>query len=177
MKKEELKKKVLSNFEQVLENTKLEVSKKIETQKKQIETKLNTEIDTLEKIITLISQKVLYKKHNNKYILVTENVLLEDYSRETKYGWQKGVEYKEEDDYRTPKINIKVNGESYHHIGYLLYDYEKQLNDKIKTSHYQWQQLTEQKEVYDNLRKQEPMIIKLITDFQTMQDDLVSYDD
>ena len=72
------------------------VNKKLEEEKKEIERKINSELEIVEETLKYIKNKLIFKKVGDnwkyKYVLVTEEIFFEDYSNEPKNSWNKGIE-------------------------------------------------------------------------------------
>lgn len=77
------------------------VNKKIEEERKETERKINSELEIVETVLKYIKNKLLFKKvgdswrQNYEYEIVTEEIFFEDYSKESKSYWDKGIEIKE----------------------------------------------------------------------------------
>ena len=113
--------------EQAYEN----VNKKIEEEKKATEAKINKELDVVEEILKYINNKLIFKIvgdiWNCNYVLVTEEIFFEDYNKEPKYDWQKGIEINHNKERKYDHF-IKVNGERYYDIRYIIANYEEAYN-------------------------------------------------
>ena len=62
-----------------------------------------------------------------KYVLVTEEMFFEDYNNKSEYGWQNGLSIKYEREKKWDEF-IKVNGESYYDMRYILRNFEEKFD-------------------------------------------------
>ena len=124
------------------EELKTLVEAQIELKKKQelerIEEQIKADEEVISKAIELINTHTLYKKigKNNNYVyeLATEEMFKNDYIKEAKYSWQKGITFRVDNfSERVNKGIIEVNGETYYDIRYALNSYEKYI-EKLKSS-------------------------------------------
>ena len=150
------------------------VNKKIEEEKKETERKINNEIDRVEEILKYINNKMLFKKvgdsyYSSNYTLVTEDIFFQDYSNEPKESWySKGVLINHE---RKNKYDcfIKVNGEQYYDVRYIIRDYE----ETYERAQSRLQDLNEKfREIEDyvkDLNNQELKIKSLLEKYQTIE--------
>ena len=156
---------------EILKMAQTNVNKKIIEEKIKLENKFNSEIEDVKFILELINKKMLYKKDKKGYELITSEIFLKDYlEKETKYTWQRKLEITEPTnkyaDYcDSYQLQIEVNGEKYYHIGYIINDFEKELNNKINRINYMTDGLYEIKKDFEELVKQEPIIKKMIEDY------------
>lgn len=158
---------ILKIKEQAYDN----VNRKFEEEKKTIEEKINNELEVVEEILKYIKNKLIFKKvgdnWNRKYVLVTEEIFFQDYITEPDNSWYKGVKINYNRDNKYGPF-IKVNGEYYYDIRYIIRNYEedfeyfknrlKDLNDQIKNI----------EDGVKTLKEKEPAIKKLIEEFQVL---------
>lgn len=155
------------------------IENQIEAKKKQelerIEEQLNADKEVISKAIELINTHVLYKKisKNNHcvYELVTEEMFKNDYIKEPKNSWNKGVKFhKNEFDEKINKGVIGVNGETYYDIRYALNSYEKHVENLEVSLKYFERQINEKKREVERLNESFPTLKKAIEEWQKYED-------
>ena len=157
----------------ILKLAKETANKKLKEEQERIEKKINSEIEDVKFILELINKKMLYKRkgeyYNVKgYELITEDIFLQDYfEKEPKNSWNKKLQIKERDSWDSEwyKLEIEVNGEKYFHIGYIISDFEKELNDKKSRIKGISEKLWEIEKDFNEFTKQEPIIKQMIEDY------------
>ena len=106
--------------------------KEIESIKK----RLDADKEIIKQAIELVQSHTLYKiedyrHYPRKYILATEEMLKEDYLKEPKYSWQRGIQFKAGDSSKSWNTGIlNVNGEIYYDIHFALENFERRINEK-----------------------------------------------
>lgn len=157
------------------EELKTLVEAQIELKKKQelerIEKQLNTDKEVISKAIELINTHTLYKKigKNNHYVyeLATEEMFKNDYIKEAKHSWQKGITFRVDNfSERVNKGIIEVNGETYYDIRYALNTYEKRVEEIIDSLGYLKRQINEKKRELEQLNENFPTLKKAIKEWQ-----------
>lgn len=161
---EELKALIENQIEKIKEAKKNQELERIEKQ-------LNTDKEAIDKAIELINTHTLYKKigKNNHYVyeLATEATFKDDYMREPKYEWEKGVHFrKNEFNERVDRGIIKVNGETYYDIRYALNNYEKYMNELTSSLTYIEDKIREKRKELELLNKEFPTLKKAIEEWQ-----------
>ena len=153
--------------EQAYEN----VNKKIEEEKKATEAKINEELDVVEEILKYIKNKLIFKEigdsWNCNYILVTEEVFFEDYNKEPEYSWEKGIKINHNKERKYDPF-IKVNGERYYDIRYIIANYEQAFNGYKQRLQNLNESFREIEDKVKELKGREPAIKKLIEEYQTL---------
>lgn len=157
----------------ILKLAKETANKKIKEEQEQIEKKLNNEIEDVKFILELINKRMLYKRkveyYNIKgYELITEDIFLQDYfEKDPKNSWNKKLQIKEKDSWNSEwyKLEIEVNGERYFHIGYIINDIEKELENKKDRLKRINEDLWKIEKDFDEFKKQEPIIKQMIEDY------------
>lgn len=104
--------------EQAYEN----VNKKLQEEREKTETKIKGELDVVKRCVEFIENHLVFKKIDGTYVLATSDMFFEDYSKDCKYNFDKGVKVKE--NRRTYEPWFKVNGESYYELRYIIGKYE-----------------------------------------------------
>lgn len=99
------------------------VNRKLEEERKKTEDKINNELVDVEKCLSYINNKLVYKtiKENYrpiKYVLADEEMFFDDYNKEPK--WYKGICFPVDKDYL-----FRVNDEYYYDVRNLMKDYRK----------------------------------------------------
>lgn len=163
------------------EELKILVEEQIELKKKQelekIEKQIKADEEVITKAIELINTHTLYKKisKNNHYVyeLATEEMFKNDYIKEPKYSWHKGIEFHMNS--FNEKVNkgiIEVNGETYYDIRYALNTYEndvKKLRHSLKSLK---EKIREREKEMELLDKEFPTLKKAIEEWQTYESEV-----
>lgn len=147
----------------------------IELKRKQeletLEKRINADKEVISKAVELINTHTLYKKisKNNHYVyeLATEAMFKDDYMREPKYKWKKGVNFRENE--FNEKINrgvIEVNGETYYDIRYALNSYERYIDELKSSLDCLKDQIKEKEKEMALLNKNFPTLKKAIEEWQ-----------
>ena len=154
--------------EQAYEN----VNKKIEEEKKATEAKINKELDAVEEVLKYIKNKLIFKEIGDSwgcnYVLVTEKIFFEDYNKKSKYDWQKGIEINHNRE-RKYEPFIKVNGERYYDIRYIIANYEQTFNGYKQRLQNLNERFREIEDEAQKLKGREPAIKKLIEEYQVLE--------
>ena len=101
-----------------------------------VKQRLEADRDVLKQAIELVNSHTLYKKVETyrycyKYVLVTEDMLKADYLKESQYGWQRGIKFKEGGSSKSWNTGIlEVNGETYYDIRFALNAYENEIQSR-----------------------------------------------
>lgn len=148
------------------------VNKKIEEEKKETERKINEEIEIVEEILKYIKNKLLFKKvgdnWNGKYVLATEEMFFEDYNKKSEYNWRNGLLIKHNREKKWDEF-IKVNGESYYDVRYIIRNYEEDFNyldERLIRLKSEFREIEAKK---DKLLKEEPKIKRLLEQYQKIE--------
>lgn len=162
------RKNIISKIkEQAYEN----VNKNLEKEKKKIEEKIKEEIDEVEEILKYIKNKLIYKKvgsnWNYNYALVTEEMFFQDYNTEPEYNWRKGIEIRHNRENKYEPF-IKVNGEDYYDIRYIIRNYEEDFEKFYRRLNNLNQQFRDIENGVRELKSEEPAIKKLIEEYQSV---------
>lgn len=157
------------------EELKALIENQIEAKKNQelerIEEQLNADKEVIDKAIELINIHTLYKKvkRNNRFVyeLATEEMFKNDYMREPKYEWQKGIKFYENSfNERVNKGIIDVNGETYYDIRYALNSYEKYMDKLTNSLTYIEDKIREKRKELELLNEGFPTLKKAIEEWQ-----------
>jgi hypothetical protein len=150
------------------------VENQIEAKKKQelerIEKQLNADREVIDKAIELIKTHTLYKKvgHNHYvYELVTEEMFKNDYIKEPKNSWDKGIKFQIDSfNERVNKGVIEVNGERYYDIRYALNTYEQKVSNLTYSLDWLKKEIKEKQKDLELLNKNFPTLKKAIEEWQ-----------
>ena len=156
------------------------VKEKINEERRKTEKQIENEIKDVEFILELIEKKMLYKKigknyeKNQKFVMITKEIFLEDYSKEREYDWQRKLEIKDNEffDSENYELKIIVNGVNYYHIGSIIKDFETELKKKIDRIKYVTEGLYDLEKDFEQLKNQEQNIKKFIEDYNEVNKEL-----
>lgn len=110
------------------------VNKKIEEERKLTEEKINNELQLVSRCIDLINDNMVFKVidgYNKHYVLATPEMFFEDYSKEPKFDFKKGIKFYDDKHYYDPWFI--VNDEKYYDVRYIIGRYAENWG-KLKTS-------------------------------------------
>lgn len=145
------------------------VNKKLEEERQRVEDKINNELNAVEEILKYIKNKLIFKKVGNnwshKYTLVTEEMFFEDYNSEPKNYWDKGIEINHKRENKWDCF-IKVNGNYYYDVRYIISNYEEDFNALDKRLNSLKEQFSEIERLEERLLEEEPRIKKLLEQYQ-----------
>lgn len=141
-----------------------------------IEKQIEQDKEVISKAIELINTHTLYKKigNNNHYVykLATEEMFKNDYIKEPKNSWNKGIKFRV--DSFTERVNkgiLEVNGETYYDIRYALNTYEKRVEKITDSLGYLKREINEKKRELEQLNESFPTLKKAIIEWQTYESD------
>lgn len=132
---------------------------------KEMEEKLEADVENVNKVLDLIEKHLLYYKDGSKYILVTPDLFYKHYMEEYKGYRAKGIFFKEGKSWGYVYKYIQINNVDYHYFDDLLNNYETDLKECIKKTSWQLEELNAQKRKYEELKEQEPIIKKMIEEY------------
>lgn len=139
-----------------------------------IEKQIEQDKEVISKAIKLINTHTLYKKigNNNHYVyeLATEEMFKNDYIKEPKNSWNKGIKFHV--DSFTERVNkgiLEVNGETYYDIRYALNTYEKRVEKITDSLGYLKREINEKKRELEQLNESFPTLKKAIIEWQTYE--------
>ena len=105
------------------------VNKKLEEERKKVEDKINNELIDVERCLQYIQNKMVFKiiksswSHTGIYVLADENTFFEDYSKEPKYSFDKGIKFANSSSKPYEPL-FNVNGEHYYDMRYIVRNYD-----------------------------------------------------
>ncbi len=146
------------------------VNKKIEEERLATEKKINREVETVEKILKYINNKLVYKdvgSYSKIYILVNEKIFFEDYSKEVD-SWKKGIKICDSRSRDYDPVFV-VNGEYYYDIRNIIGDYEQQYKKYSEKLYNLSDSFREIEKKVEELKKQEPAIKEMIAQYQSIE--------
>lgn len=153
----------------VLVEANIEAKKNQELER--IEKQIERDKEIISKAIELINTHTLYKKigNNNHYVyeLVTEEMFKNDYIKEPKNSWNKGIKFRV--DSFTERVNrgiLEVNGETYYDIRYALNKYEKRVEKITDSLEYLKKEINKKKRELEQLNESFPTLKKAIEEWQ-----------
>ena len=139
---------------------------KVKSEKKAIEQRYLKDKTLLSDILEVVKKGLVYKEvgdtWNRKYVVVTEEILFDDYTTPAKNSWSSGTEMKSDGRHLT----IKVNGNLYKHLGGLLEDYKEKIEKSIELNQYERDRLYDKRNLIENLEKQERHIKNMLEEYQ-----------
>lgn len=148
------------------------VNKKLEEERQKTEEKINSELEEVEEVLKYINNKLLFKETgdgwNYNYALVTEEIFFDDYTKEGKYSWQKGIKINHKREKKYDPF-ILVNGESYYDIRYIIRNYQERFdcyNVRLQNLASSFREIEDRVE---ELKKKEPLIKRLIEEYQKVE--------
>lgn len=148
------------------------VNKKLEEERQKTKEKISSELDRVEEVLKYINNKLLFKKigdsWNCNYILVTEEIFFDDYTKEGKYSWENGIKIKHKRERKYDPF-ILVNGESYYDIRYLIRNYEETFdsyNTRLQNLRDSFREIERK---VKELKEKEPLIKRLIEEYQKVE--------
>lgn len=131
---------------------------------------LEKDRESIEKVLKLIHESLLYKKIESsyssvkKYEIVTEDIFLQDYTEECKGYWSKGVIWT--DEYTMSKYPwseiVKVNGNRYYDIRCFVRAYESDIGRLKEEIGYLLKKLHESENKYKELCENFPAVVKMM---------------
>lgn len=148
------------------------VNKKLAEERQKTEEKINSELEIVEEALKYINNKLLFKEigdsWNCNYALVTEEIFFDDYTKEGEYSWQKGLKINHKREKKYDPF-ILVNGKSYYDIRYIIRNYQETFdyyNEKLRNLASSFREIEEK---VKELKKKEPLIKKLIEEYQKVE--------
>ena len=151
------------------------VNKKLEKEMEKNKKRTEKEIEDVNFILELIEKRMLFKitgswSEPKRFVLITKEIFLEDYSKERKYDWQEKLQVKKYDNWRDNyKLDIVVNGIRYEHIGCLMQDYRNELKKEQERVKEISIELRESAKRYEKLQEQEATIKTFIEDYNSTE--------
>lgn len=151
------------------------VNHKLEEERKRVENKINNELVDVERCLQYINNKMVYKiigdrYRTKEYRLADENMFFEDYTKEVKHDWNKGIKFYDISIKPTEPL-FKVNGESYYDMRYIIKNYEEKFDWCAEQLNSLRDRFVEISKAAGELKMQEPHIKKLIEQYKNVEID------
>ncbi|MGX8833981.1 hypothetical protein ACWG0P_07185 [Amedibacillus sp. YH-ame6] len=147
------------------------VNKKLEEERKATEKKINEDIDKVEKVLSYIKNKLIYKEvkgingwNTVGYVLVDEEIFFNDYNDEKDNTYRKGIVFNKER--RRHDSLLSVNGNHYYDIRNIIENYKSNFEDherRLDRLNENFREIEEQGKL---LLQQENNIKKLIEEYK-----------
>jgi len=142
---------------------------KVTVEKAAIEKRYLSDKELLEQILEIVKSRLVYKEigeysYDRQYVVVTEEMLLEDYTSPPKNSWGAGTKIEAKGKYLT----ISVNGHRYQHLGELFKTYKESIDKAIEDTQWQRDKLYEQRKELKQLNEQEPKIKKMLLEYNQL---------
>lgn len=158
--------------EKIRKLSKQAAAEKIAERQAELETNVNKDIEVIEKILEMIKDRLVYKEakspHSNrvKYVVVTEDVVLHDYSNRPEYG--AGTEIKQVGGsyYSHPHTQIRVNGHVYYHAKDLIEKYKFDARRAFEKLQVEYDAARDRKERIESMEDLEPVMKELMLSYQ-----------
>lgn len=164
--------KMSKTANKIRELSKKAASEKIAEQQQAIEKNVNQDIAIIEKILAMVKDRLVYKEvtkvHSRRktYVVVTEDIVLHDYSNRPDYGSGTEIKQIEGGYYSYPHTQIIVNGHIYLHASDLITKYKYEANKAMEKAEAEYRAAADRKEAIENLADLEPVIKELMLNYQ-----------
>lgn len=145
---------------------------KIAERQQAIEKAVNDDLEIIEKILSMVKDRLVYKEdkspHSNRkiYVVVTEDIVLYDYSNAPEYGSGTSIRRIGADYYNYEHTQILVNGHRYYHASDLIEKYKYEARKAMEKTEAEYNAVRARKEAIDNLSDLEPVIKELMLNYQ-----------
>lgn len=150
------------------------VNKKLEEEKLATEKKIKEDIDKVEKVLSYIKNKLIYKKvkgingwNTENYVLVNEEIFFNDYNNEPDSLYRRGIDFYEKRQYSDPLVS--VNGVRYYDIRNIIRNYKSKFDDHKRSLDRLNENFKEIEKQGELLLKQEGNIKKLIEEYKKVE--------
>lgn len=148
-------------------------AKKVQEEHDRIQKTVDADLEVLEKILAMVKDRLVYKemeapyqRGRKMYVVVTEQIVLQDYANRPEYG--SGTEIKRTDGgyYSYPHIVIRVNGHTYYHASDLIAKYKLEAAKAMEKADAERDAASRRKAAIDSLSDLEPVIKELMLNYQ-----------
>lgn len=144
--------------------------KKVAEENDRIQQGIRSDLVTLEKILSMVKDHLVYKEvkpsyGRTTYVVVTEEIVLEDYANKPKYGSGTRIERTDGSYYSYPHTVITVNGHKYYHAADLLTRYKFDARKAMEKAEQEYEAARHRKEAIDDLEGLEPLIKELMLNY------------
>ena len=161
----------------LLEIAEAQIAEKQAKEIEEVKDRIKKDKEDIERAIQMIKDHTLYKKvkapygWSYSYVLATEDMLKEDYLKNSNSYYGIGINFKDKDDhYRKYNTGILiVNGETYYDIRYALENYERELNEKKSRVEHLVEEIRTMEDGLEGMKKLFPSLKKSIEEWQEYQ--------
>lgn len=157
-----------SAADKIRELSKKAAAEKIEKQQKDVENSVNKDIEVIEKILEMVKDRLIYKEYTpansrrKTYVIVTEDIVLEDYSNPPQYGSGTSIKHVGSDFYTYEHIAINVNGHKYYHAADLITKYRFDAKRAVEKAEAELKAANDRKYYLENMANLEPVLKDLM---------------
>ena len=155
----------------ILKQAKDAAKQRIEKENQQTEIRISADVEVINKILEMVKDRLVYKEftpeHSSRksYIVVTEEIVLQDYNNPPKYGSGTSIKQVEASYYTYRHTQIIVNGHHYYHASDLIAKYKHDANDVMKKAEKEYELARERKEAIDSMAYLEPVMKELVLNY------------
>lgn len=125
---------------------------------------LNAEVKELTRLLEEVENHVVYKRVDYKYVLVTKDILFEDFQKKGTSGYVKKIFYN--DDFRYSNHYVRVSGEYYYHVGSIVQKHLEDIDQAIKLTSNELDKLDEKRRAVERIRDQHQNIIAIYNEYE-----------
>lgn len=157
--------------DKIRELSKQAAAKEIAERQAKVEESVNQDIAVIEKILAMVKDRLVYKEtkapHSNRriYIVVTEDVVLQDYSNKPEYGSGTSIKQVEGSYYSHSHTVITVNGHKYYHAKDLIEKYKFDASMAFETLQVEYDAARDRKERLESMTDLEPVMKELMLNY------------
>lgn len=146
-------------------------AKKIAEENERIQKSVDQDLAVLERILIMVKDNLIYKeiknRHSNRstYLVVTEEIVLEDYANKPEYGSGTSIKEVAAGYYTYRHTLITVNGHKYYHAIDLITRYKYEAAKAMKKAEAEYDAARARKEAIGDMEGLEPVIKSLMLNF------------
>jgi hypothetical protein len=144
--------------------------KKLREEQQKVSERINQDLAVIEKILAMVKDRLIYKEDREhgraRYIVVTEEIVLDDYANPPKYGSGTRIKQVESTFYNYNHTAITVNGHSYLHAADLITKYKFDATKAMQKSEQEYDAARDRVEYIKSLEALEPTIKALMLNYQ-----------
>lgn len=168
-------KKYKDALNKIQQESERQLEEKRLAEENRVKDELEKDREKLESLLEMIENRMLYRKvgdYTKKYEIVTPEILLHDYITQPESTYiYKGIRYNEDwnDNKNCHQSVVSVNGRRYYDMRYILYAYEKDVED-LRGKYRKAKEILD--EVDDDLKKvneEYPRIVKMMHEWAEFQ--------
>jgi hypothetical protein len=158
--------------DKILKLSKKAAADKIAEQKEQLENRVSQDIKVIETILEMVADRLVYKEiglpHSSRksFVVVTEDIVLQDYNTKPEYGSGTSIKRQEATYYSYPHTIIRVNGHKYYHAADLITRYKYDAQKAMEKSEAEYEAAKKRKEAIEDLEFLEPLMKELMLNYQ-----------